>query len=143
MQTHGAQLVFEKDTLNTQLVDLARHAALNGACQDITWTGNREPEGFSVFVEQVANSTDAGIHVVPPFATQQVSTPPGLFEPGTEVTAPQTPDRRPQHSSSSPANLGGDRGGSSGGRRGADSTPDTVEGAPNSLSDRSDRNPRM
>eukprot|EP00971_Amphidinium_carterae_P250228 4967239-Amphidinium_carterae.1 len=31
MQTHGAQLLFKKDTLFTQLVDLTRHAALNGA----------------------------------------------------------------------------------------------------------------
>eukprot|EP00971_Amphidinium_carterae_P138615 2746488-Amphidinium_carterae.1 len=75
---------------------------MNGACQDIQWTGNKEPEGFSVFVEQVAGSTDAGIHVVPPFANQQMSTPPGLFDPDQETTAPQTPERRPQHSSSSP-----------------------------------------
>eukprot|EP00971_Amphidinium_carterae_P125930 2494914-Amphidinium_carterae.1 len=114
MQTHGAQLLFESDSLNAQLVDLAGHAAMNGVCQDIQWTGNKEPQGFSVFVEQVASSTDAGIHVVPPFASQQMSTPPGLFDPVNEMIAPQTPDRRPQHSSSSPvfglfANLDGDR----------------------------------
>eukprot|EP00971_Amphidinium_carterae_P091582 1813275-Amphidinium_carterae.1 len=53
MQTHGAQLLFEKDALNTQLVDLARHAALNGVCHDIQWTGNKEPEGFSVLLSKL------------------------------------------------------------------------------------------
>eukprot|EP00971_Amphidinium_carterae_P251490 4992066-Amphidinium_carterae.1 len=67
MQTHGTQLLFERDALNTQLMDLTRHAALNGACQDIQWSGDKEPE-------------DAGIHVVPPFASQHTSSPPGLFD---------------------------------------------------------------
>eukprot|EP00971_Amphidinium_carterae_P041282 810523-Amphidinium_carterae.1 len=129
MQSQGAQLKYEKDTLFTQLVDL-RHAALNGACQDIQWTANREPEGFSVYVDQVVNSTDAGIHVVPPFASQPTSVPPGLDK-VDEVNepAPQTPEnRRTQHSSSSPvfglfANMDGSRGSGSN-RMGADSTPD-------------------
>eukprot|EP00971_Amphidinium_carterae_P121140 2399509-Amphidinium_carterae.2 len=139
MQTHGAQLLYEKDVLFTQLVDLTRHAALNGACQDIQWTGNKEPEGFSVYVEQIATTTDAGIHVVPPFASQQMSTPPGLFD-AVETPAPQTPERRTQNSSSSPifvllANKDGGKG-SGGNRMGADSTPDRVNGTPHSLSDR-------
>eukprot|EP00971_Amphidinium_carterae_P223106 4426985-Amphidinium_carterae.1 len=147
MQTHGAQLLFEKDTLFTQLVDLTRHAALNGARQDIQWTGNKEPEGFSVFVEQIPTSADAGIHVVPPFANQRTGAPPGLFDAVDEVPAPQTPDRRPKHTSSSPmfglmASKDGSKG-SGGNRMGADSTPDRVNSTPHSLSDRSDRNPRM
>eukprot|EP00971_Amphidinium_carterae_P042869 842596-Amphidinium_carterae.1 len=75
---------------------------MNCACQDIQWTGNKEPKGFSDFVEQVANSADAGIHVVPPFANQQMGTLPGLFNVVNEVPAPQTPDIRPQHPTSSP-----------------------------------------
>eukprot|EP00971_Amphidinium_carterae_P244525 4855393-Amphidinium_carterae.1 len=35
MQTHGSQLLFERDALAAQFLDLARHAALNGACNDI------------------------------------------------------------------------------------------------------------
>eukprot|EP00971_Amphidinium_carterae_P195945 3888465-Amphidinium_carterae.1 len=145
MQTQGSQLLFEKDVLQTQLMDLARHAAQNGACQDIQWTSSREPEGFSTFVDQVANSTDAGIHVVPPFANQQVSRPPGLFDAANETPTPKTPDRRPQQNSSSPmfGLFDGGKGVGGGRKGGAESTPDGVDGAPNSLSDRSDRKPWM
>eukprot|EP00971_Amphidinium_carterae_P276122 5479435-Amphidinium_carterae.1 len=97
--------MFEKDALTAQFMDLARHAALNGVCQDIHWTGDREPEGFSDFVERVASSVDGEINAIPPFANQQSSAPPGLFDvanAANAVPAPQTPERRPQHSSTSP-----------------------------------------
>eukprot|EP00971_Amphidinium_carterae_P325326 6455536-Amphidinium_carterae.1 len=52
---------------------------------------------------QVSSSADAGIHVVPPFASQHMSSPPGIFEAASEVPAvPQTPDRRPAQTTSSP-----------------------------------------
>eukprot|EP00971_Amphidinium_carterae_P029528 581348-Amphidinium_carterae.1 len=155
MQTHGSQVVFERDTLSAQFLDLARHAAASGACQDIQWTGNREPEGFSDFVERVQASSDGEINAVPPFANQQSSAPPGLFNVenvANIVPAPQTPERRPKASSSSPMfgklfeNLFGNSRGRGGGNEtsnGAHSIPDGVEGSPYSRSGRSDRNPRM
>eukprot|EP00971_Amphidinium_carterae_P277112 5499185-Amphidinium_carterae.1 len=96
-------------------MDLTRHAALNGACQDVQSTGDKEPEGFSEFVERFSSSAYAGIHMIPPFANQQLNAPPGLFDPVNELPAPQTPDRRPQRSTTSPmfglfANMLGDRG---------------------------------
>eukprot|EP00971_Amphidinium_carterae_P249192 4946408-Amphidinium_carterae.1 len=97
MQTHGTQLLYERDAINTQFMDLTRHAALCGACQNIQWT-DKKPEGFTEFVEQVSSSAAAGIHVVPPFASQH-ATPPGLFDVVYEVPeVPQTPDRRPARS---------------------------------------------
>eukprot|EP00971_Amphidinium_carterae_P210900 4184626-Amphidinium_carterae.1 len=56
LQTYSAQLKYEKDQISTQLLDLTRHAAINGVCQDIHWTSNREPEGFSTYVDQVLNT---------------------------------------------------------------------------------------
>eukprot|EP00971_Amphidinium_carterae_P186077 3693720-Amphidinium_carterae.1 len=148
LQTHSAQLQFEKEQISTQLLDLTRHAAINGVCQDIHWSSNREPEGFSTYVEQVLTNEDSGIHVVPPFANQQVNGLPGLFTSADEnERAPQTPERRPQHTSSSPnfgllAAVDGSKGSGSNGK-GPGSTPDRVNGTPHSLSDRSDRNPLM
>eukprot|EP00971_Amphidinium_carterae_P080000 1583317-Amphidinium_carterae.1 len=59
----------ERDTSMSQLA--GKHAAINGACQDIHWSANREPGGFSTFVDQVWTNEDSGIHLVPPFASQQ------------------------------------------------------------------------
>eukprot|EP00971_Amphidinium_carterae_P221010 4388036-Amphidinium_carterae.1 len=142
MQTHGSQLVFERDALNAQVLDLARHVAKNGAAQNIQWTGDREPE-------------DGEVNAIPPFANQQVNAPPGLFNVDNAVindAAPQTPDRRPHNTSTSPMfgqlfeNMLGDSGGQGGGdgrSNEAHSIPDRVEGSPYSRSGRSDRNPRM
>eukprot|EP00971_Amphidinium_carterae_P244853 4861477-Amphidinium_carterae.1 len=71
MQNHGSQLLFERDALTAQFLDLARHAALNGACSDIRWTGDQEPEGFSDFVERVSGSVDGEVNAIPPFANRQ------------------------------------------------------------------------
>eukprot|EP00971_Amphidinium_carterae_P074421 1470868-Amphidinium_carterae.1 len=128
LQTYSSQLLYEKDQITTQFLDLTRHAAISGACQDIHWSANREPEGFSTYFDQV-------------------SPPPGLHNAADDTErAPQTPERRPQHTSSSPAfgllAMDGSRGSGSNGK-GAGSTPDRVHGAPHSLSNRSDRNPLM
>eukprot|EP00971_Amphidinium_carterae_P098546 1948993-Amphidinium_carterae.1 len=126
MNTQCAQLKYEKDVLSTQFIDLTRHAAIRGACQDIHWS-NREPEGFKEHVNEVVNPDNSGIHIVPPFASKTSSPPPGLGQPTEEADgAPQTPDRRPQHSSTSP--LFGLMGTKSSGsnEKGAGSTPDRV-----------------
>eukprot|EP00971_Amphidinium_carterae_P149973 2972964-Amphidinium_carterae.1 len=151
MQTQGTQLLFERDALSTQFMDLTRHAARSRACQNIQWS-DKEPEGFTDFVEQVSSSADEGIHVVPPFASQHLSSPPGLFDVVVEApAASQTPDRRPGHSTSSPmfglfSTMIGDRddrGSGKGKSNGAKSNPDRVDGTPYSRGGRSDRNPRM
>eukprot|EP00971_Amphidinium_carterae_P255181 5065785-Amphidinium_carterae.1 len=114
------QLAAEK-IRSSQMQSHGAHAALNGACQDIQWTANREPEGLNVYVDQTMNSADAGIHVVPPFASQQFGTPGLVKVDDVDEPAPQTPEnRRPQHSSSSPmfgllANMDGSRGSGSNG----------------------------
>eukprot|EP00971_Amphidinium_carterae_P351289 6492027-Amphidinium_carterae.1 len=151
MQTHGSQLLFEKDALTAQFLDLARHAALNGACNDIRWTGDQEPEGFSQFVEQVVSSTEGDS--IPPFANRQPSAPPGIFDvveaAAVEVPAPQTPENRPTYSTISPMfgqifeKMMGERTGASEGRGGVESVPEGADGTPFSRSGRSDRNPRM
>eukprot|EP00971_Amphidinium_carterae_P291052 5779605-Amphidinium_carterae.1 len=131
LQTYSAQLKYEKDMVTNQLLDLTRHAAISGVCQDIHWTSNREPEGFSEYVDQVLNNEDSGIHLVPPFANQPLNTPPRLFVAAdVDERAPQTPDRRPQQTSSSPpfgllAAMDGSRGSGSNGK-GAGSTPNRV-----------------
>eukprot|EP00971_Amphidinium_carterae_P285013 5658077-Amphidinium_carterae.2 len=127
MNTHCAQLTYEKDVLTSQFVDLTRYATLHGACQDIHCS-NREPEGFTDYVDQIVNSEDSGIHLVPPFANQSSGPPPGLPFPTDSVErAPQTPDRRPQHTSASPSfglqeAMSGSKGSGSTGK-GAGSTP--------------------
>eukprot|EP00971_Amphidinium_carterae_P290787 5774334-Amphidinium_carterae.1 len=125
MSNHCAQLVYEKSELTAQFVDLTRHAAVLGARQDIHWS-NREPEDFKEYVEEVVNSNNSGIHLTPPFANQTRS-PPALDRPIEEAdVAPQTPDRRPQHSSLSPQfGLMRVRGSASNGK-GAGSSPDRV-----------------
>eukprot|EP00971_Amphidinium_carterae_P119590 2369321-Amphidinium_carterae.2 len=139
LNTHCAQLAYEKGELTTHFVDLTRHAAILGACQDIHWS-NREPEGFQQYVDEVITSDDSGIHVNPPFANQTSGPPLGGPPPGLEQSleavdeAPRTPDRRPQHSSTSPHfGLMGYRGSGSNGK-GAGSSPHSVTDVPHPLS---------
>eukprot|EP00971_Amphidinium_carterae_P029642 583009-Amphidinium_carterae.1 len=118
LSTHCAQLTFEKGEMTTQFMDLTRHAAVLGACQDIHWS-SREHEGFQQYVDEVVTSDNSGIHVIPPFANQANSPPPPGLEQLPEVAddAPRTPDRRPQHSSTSPQfGLMGYRGSGSNGK---------------------------
>eukprot|EP00971_Amphidinium_carterae_P033028 650065-Amphidinium_carterae.1 len=122
LNTHCAQLTFEKGEMTTQFTDLSRHAAVLGACQDIHWS-SREPEGFQQYVDEVVNSDNSGIHLIPPFANQANGPPPSSPPPGLEQSqevaddAPRTPHRRPQHSSTSPQfGLMGYRGSGSNGK---------------------------
>eukprot|EP00971_Amphidinium_carterae_P070907 1402401-Amphidinium_carterae.1 len=125
LQTYSAQLQYKNDQITTQLLDLTRHAAVIGPSMEHvkTFTG--------LLTENL-----------------KVSTPPGLLTAADDSErAPQTPERRPQHTSSSPnfgllAAMVGSKGSGSNGK-GAGSTPDRLNGAPHSLSDRSDRNALM